>query len=496
MSNAHLEKLHALRQAAGKPLTVGLDDQTILDFLGRDPDLGRAIDMAVTAREQLLKEHAEHFKMEEKALCKLVQEKLLNFYPGPGINPYVPLAAAGSWIVTTHGAVVHDSGGYGMLGMGHAPQKVLEAMAKPFVMANVMTPSFSQKHLTDRLQKEIGRVRGTCPFDKFVFLNSGSESVTFTCRIVDIHGRKMTDPGKPHAGKKISRIAIVEGFHGRTEGPARLSQSCRKAYATHLASFRDPDNMIFLPVNDVPALQQAYEKAEKDGIFIDAVFVEPVMGEGVPGLALSREYYDAARSLTKKYGSLLIVDSIQAALRAQGCLSIVDYQGYENCEPPDMETYSKALNAGQYPLSVIGLRKEVADQYVTGLYGNTMTTNPRACEVACAVLDSVTEQVRTNIRERGKQFIAGFEKLAKEFPGAIDRVVGTGLMACALLNPDKYRVTGEGGFEEWLRRNGIEMIHGGDFGLRFTPSFSITKEEVDLIMRVIARGLKELAGKK
>jgi len=186
------------------------------------------------------------------------------------------------------------------------------------------------------------------------------------------------------------------------------------------------------------------------------------------------------------------VDSIQAALRAQGCLSIVDYRGIETCVPPDMETFSKALNAGQYPLSVIALSGAAAAEYITGLYGNTMTGNPRAMEVGCTVLDSVTEEVRDNIRGRGEEFILKFQALAREFPGAVERVVGTGLMVSAMLNPKRYSVQGEGGFEEFMRVHGIEMIHGGECGLRFTPSFNITSAEIDLIVSVIRRGLKEL----
>eukprot|EP01092_Planopodium_desertum_P013941 TRINITY_DN6872_c0_g2_i1.p2 TRINITY_DN6872_c0_g2~~TRINITY_DN6872_c0_g2_i1.p2 ORF type:complete len:133 (-),score=18.29 TRINITY_DN6872_c0_g2_i1:72-446(-) len=121
-----------------------------------------------------------------------------------------------------------------------------------------------------------------------------------------------------------------------------------------------------------------------------------------------------------------------------------------------------------------------------------MTGNPRAMEVACTVLDSVTEEVRTNIRERGKQFLQRFQEIANDFPGTIDRVVGTGLMVCAILNPNKYTVLGKGGFEEYLRVNGVEMIHGGDTGLRFTPSFSITAKEVDMIAAVIRQGMIDL----
>ena len=45
-----------------------------------------------------------------------------------------------------------------------------------------------------------------------------------------------------------------------------------------------------------------------------------------------------------------------------------------------METYSKALNAGQYPLSVLALTAPTAELYRKGVYGNTMTTNPRALD--------------------------------------------------------------------------------------------------------------------
>jgi len=496
MHNFPLDLLLDLRARSGLAVTDGLPTETIEALLPRHPDLREAIVQASRLRDEMGTSNEAWFRMPEAELCRVVQDDILNFYPEQGINPYVPLAAKGPWIVTTHGAVIHDSGGYGMLGLGHAPQQVLAALSYPHVMANVMTPSVSQRRLTDRLKAEIGHTRGSCPFSRFVFLNSGSEAVTFACRITDIHARKMTDPGGPYAGLRLFRLAAVESFHGRTEGPARLSHSTRRAYATHLASFRHQDETWFLPFNDVPALREVFERAGDDGIFFEALFLEPVMGEGIPGLALTREFYDEARRLTREHGSMLVVDSIQAALRAQGCLSIVDYPGFEGCDPPDMETYSKALNAGQFPVSVVALSAEAAGIYVQGLYGNTMTTNPRAMEVACEVLDAVTPEVRRNIRERGEEFLAKFQEIAREFPGAVTQVVGTGLMVSLMLNPDRYQVLGQDGFEAWLRKHGIEMIHGGDTGLRFTPSFTIRSDEIDLIVDTIRGGMRELAGQR
>jgi acetylornithine/succinyldiaminopimelate/putrescine aminotransferase len=488
-----LEVLNSMRAAAGEAVTTGLPDAVIERFARRDARLVQAVEMAVEARERWQAVHGPIFSLAEKELCRLLQARILNFYPSPSINPYVPLAALGPWIVTSHGAVLHDSGGYGMLGLGHAPESVVAAISQPLPMANVMTPSFSQLALTERLVKEIGRSHGACPFGKFVFLNSGSEAVTFTCRVTDIHARTMTEPGARHAGKPVLRLAITDGFHGRTEGPARLSESCRPSYTKHLASFRGTDNLIFVPINDVLTLERVFQEVERTGLCFEAAFIEPVMGEGVPGLSMTPRFYAALRALTKSSGALLVVDSIQAALRAQGCLSIVDYPGFESCEAPDMETYSKALNAGQYPLSVVALTDGVAATYVTGLYGNTMTGNPRAMEAACAVMDAVTDDVRANIRARGRDLCDGLEGLAAEFPGAIDRVVGTGLMVSALLNPARYRVLGDGGFEQYLRQHGIEMIHGGETGLRFTPPFDITRDEVDLIVSVVRQGLLDPA---
>ena len=104
--------------------------------------------------------------------------------------------------------------------------------------------------------------------------------------------------------------------------------------------------------------------------------------------------------LTKEHDSMLLVDSIQAGIRGQGCLSVIDYEGrFQDAEVPDLETWSKAINAGQYPLSVLGMNDRAAEMYVVGIYGNTMTTNPRALETAVAVLEQITPELRRNIEK-------------------------------------------------------------------------------------------------
>ena len=211
------------------------------------------------------------------------------------------------------------------------------------------------------------------------------------------------------------------------------------------------------------------------------MFMEPVMGEGNPGRAVPRAFYAAARELTKKHDTLLLMDSIQAGIRTTGHLSVVDYPEFAGLGAPDMETYSKALNAGQYPLSVLAVSERAEKLYRKGIYGNTMTTNPRAMDVASTVLDALTPALRANIVERGREFIAKFEQLAKELPGLITNVQGTGLLFSAELSKD-FKCYGTGSTEEYLRERGFGVIHGGTNSLRFTPPFTITSDEVDLIV--------------
>ena len=493
-----LEHLWAIRDLSNgsSAQTTGLSDDVIKRFLfktdgGEHSKLMHAIEEAVVTFDRLVAEFGiEYMAQDEATLVSSVQSDYINFYSAATINPYVAIAARGPWIITSEGAGLHDNGGYGMLGSGHGPDEILDSMSKNWVMANVMTPSFSQKRLSDRLRIELGHTRNHCPFTKFICMNSGSESVTVALRIADVNANKLTGSGGRHEGKPIKLLAIEQAFHGRTDRPAQISHSCKDGYDKNLATFRDRDNLLLVPMNDVDALRAAYSRAENEGFFIELMAIEPVQGEGNPGQCVTREFYDEARRLTLEHGSMFLVDSIQAGIRGQGTLSIIDYPGFETCEVPDLETWSKALNAGQYPLSVLGMGPRAAELYVVGIYGNTMTTNPRALETAIAVLNHITPELRTNIRERGAELVDKLERLAAELPDIIVKVQGTGLLCCAELNPDTHPVVGFGQVEEMCRKNGLGIIHGGVNALRFTPHFGITSEEIDLIIDLVRNTLK------
>ena len=482
--------LDQMRASSGSAETVGLTNEVILDFASRDASLIQAIEEAEVRQKEF---SSDLLMMNESDLVSHLQEDFVNFYAPATINPYVAVAARGPWIVTSHGAVVHDNGGYGMLGGGHGPEDIIHAMSKNHVMANVMTPSISQARLAAALKKELGHTRGSCPFSKFICMNSGSESMTVAMRICDVNSKIMTGPGGRHEGKPVKLLAIERAFHGRTDRPAQISHSCKGKYDKVLKTFSERDNLILVPSNDIEALRAAFRDAEENGFFIESMSVEPVQGEGNPGQCIDREFYDEARRLTNEHGSMLIIDSIQAGIRGQGTLSLVDYEGFQDAEEPDLETWSKALNAGQYPLSVLGLNDRAAELYVVGIYGNTMTTNPRALETAVAVLERITPELRQNIRDRGREFVEKLNALAEELPGTITQVQGTGLLLSAELDPEKMKVVGFDDVEVWCRKQGLGVIHGGINALRYTPHFNITSEEVDLVIDITRRAIKHFS---
>jgi aldehyde dehydrogenase (NAD+) len=464
-----------------------LSKETVEFFLGFDQNLKIALNEASDKYQKLKNEYPELVNYSEKDLINYLRENILNFYPLSSASPYVPLAAKGPWIITFHGGVIYDTGGYGMIGLGHNPDVVLESIGKEQVMANIMTASFSHKEIVTALQDNIGYGR-KCPFTHFCFLNSGSEAVSFAARISDARAGKKKF-------KSAKYITLKNSFHGRTYLPAKASGSSQKKYSV-LASFKNGnEKCIEVEPNNIEELRAAFEYAKKENIFIEMMLMEPVMGEGRAGFSISKEFYAEARKLTLEHDSLLLIDSIQAGLRCQGVLSIVDYPGFELLDAPDIETYSKAINGGQFPLSVLAMTERASKAYQSGIYGNSMTGNPRAMDLAVSVLGTFNKEKRNNIISQGEYFRGRLDDLKLIYPDIIEEVTSTGLLLATKIN-SKYNVDGFDGLEQAIRKQGVNVIHGSGNRLRFTPWFGINNAETDLIIEILRITFDELGSKK
>tara|TARA_Y100000590_G_C15739079_1_gene1019587 strand:+ start:43 stop:1350 length:1308 start_codon:yes stop_codon:yes gene_type:complete len=421
-------------------------------------------------KQQLLRLKPEYFdyKLNNRINLKNIQKNFINFYNEDTIQPYIPAIAGGPWILTTEDKLIYDAGGYGMLGLGHNPYDVLNKLSKPQVMANIMTPNYSQLEFSNLLLNEIG------DHNKIIALNSGSEANTLAMRIANIHN------------KSNSVLVSMKGsFHGRTENPSKVSESCQNSYIKYLNEYNNKYNynnkkIYFIDYNNLNNLEETFNIIKKNNEFPEITLFEPVQGEGNPGNSITPSFYNKLRKLTKEMGGLLLADSIQAGIRCTGELSITRYPGFENIDPPDFETFSKALNAGQFPLSILAVNKNIKNRYKTGLYGNTMTGNPRGLDIASVVLKNITPQLKINIINSGKLLLEYFKNLEQTYP-FINNITGTGLLLAIHL--DKSIPVLE--IEKNLRLRGLNVIHGGENALRFTPWFKINKEEIEYICSIL-----------
>jgi len=414
-----------------------------------------------------------------------IQDHMLNFYPKNTIVPYIPISAQGPWIITHNAAIVYDVGGYGMLGFGHSPQWALDTLSKPHIMANIMTPNLIQRHFSSRLNYSIGMNRREgSPYSNFACLNSGSEAIELATRITDLN-TKLNNVND----KKSTFIVLKGSFHGRTMKAAQLSNSCNNTYNKYLNSFRDNIPVHTVEVNNEQDLNDTILSL-KNEYLIEGMIMEPVMGEGNPGIPITPSFYQLARKITRDNNSHLIIDSVQSALRTRGYLSIVDYPGFENLESPDMEIFSKAISSGQFPISVLAVTPDISEIFKTGIYGNTMTCNPKGLEIAIETLNRINYDVIENINEKGLEFKKILEKLQKKYPEIATHVTGTGLLL-ALHISEKYPVVDNNGLEYLCRHNGLNVIHGGNNALRFTPHFKITTDEIKLVEKILDKSFSQ-----
>ena len=231
------------------------------------------------------------------------QKNVLQFYDKKTLSPYIPLYAKGPWIITETGAVLYDVGGYGMLGFGHSPNWVKHILSKPHVMTNIMTPHRIHQLFTDELQNKIGvHEYNTCPYTHFAFLNSGSECMELAMRITDLQKQNHSSNSK-----KQVWITLKNGFHGRTHMSAQLSDSCANHYTQYLQSFKN-EHVHVVDINHTQDFIDLFHMLNESN-HVQAVVMEPVMGEGNPGVQMDKPFYNAVRTLTHEHGSQLVIDS-------------------------------------------------------------------------------------------------------------------------------------------------------------------------------------------
>ena len=376
---------------------------------------------------------------------------LFNVYP---LNPIAITKAAGSRVWDDKGQEYLDMyGGHAVISIGHThPHWVkriedqLHAMA--FYSNSVIMP------IQEQLATAINEVSGKKDFQLFL-CNSGAEANENALKLASFHtGRK-----------KI--IAFKKSFHGRTSLAVAATDN-----PSIVAPVNETDNIIFLPFNDITALENCIAAQGKE---IAAVIIEGI--QGVAGIyEASIPFLQAIRKCCDEAGVVYIADSVQCGYGRTGQFFSHDIAGVN----ADIYSMAKGMGNG-FPIGAILIAPHIQAKF--GLLGTTFGGNPLACAAALAVIEVIQkENLMALAAEKGSYLIDALKNIA-----GVKTVRGRGLMIGFEM---------EAGLED-LRKvllNDCKVFTGEAKPnvIRLLPSLAITMEDIQLFLNRLNAAIQQL----
>jgi acetylornithine/N-succinyldiaminopimelate aminotransferase len=377
---------------------------------------------------------------------------LFNVYP---LNPIAITKASGSRVWDEKGQEYLDMyGGHAVISIGHTnPHWVkriedqLHAIA--FYSNSVILPI--QTQLADLLNEVSGKK------DYQLFLcNSGAEANENALKLASFHtGRK-----------KI--VAFKKSFHGRTSLAVAATDN-----PSIVAPVNETNNIIFLPLNDIPALENCFKE---QGDQIAGVIVEGI--QGVAGIyEASDTFLQSIRSLCDTHGALYIADSVQCGYARSGQFFAHDHAGVY----ADIYAMAKGMGNG-FPIGGILIAPHIPPKF--GMLGTTFGGNPLACAAALAVLEVIQqENLISAAEEKGKYLMEALQQTK-----GVKVVRGRGLMI---------------GFEMEEAFTDIRKVLLNDFKvftgeakpnvIRLLPSLAISMEDIQLFLERLNQAIHQIS---
>jgi len=318
--------------------------------------------------------------------------KLFDVYP---LNNITITKALGSRVWDDQDNEYMDLyGGHAVISIGHTHphwvKRIEEQLHKiAFYSNSIKIP------LQEALATKLGELSGKENYDLFL-CNSGAEANENALKLASFHtGRK-----------KI--IAFKKAFHGRTSLAVAATDN-----PSIVAPVNETENIIFLPFNDINALQEEFEKK---GNTIAAVIVEGIQGVGGINVA-SNEFLQAIRSVCDDHGAVFVADSVQCGYGRSGKFFSHDHAGVN----ADIYTMAKGMGNG-FPIGGIIIAPKFSAKH--GMLGTTFGGNHLACAAALAVLETIEkENLLENANKVGNYLMQELKNIQE-----ISGVRGYGLM--------------------------------------------------------------------
>ncbi len=376
--------------------------------------------------------------------------KMFDVYPVYNVDI---VRAEGSYVWDNKGTKYLDMyGGHAVISIGHTNPHYVKMLTDQLNRIGFYSNSViidQQRELAEKL----GELSGKEDYQLFL-CNSGAEANENALKLASFFNGK----------KKV--IAMKGAFHGRTSLAVAATDNPKIQ-----APVNQTDNVIFIPLNDEKALEEAF-LANPDEI--SAVILEGIQGVG--GIyEATPSFLRKIRSLCDQYNAVYVADSVQCGCGRTGQYYSHDWAGVS----ADIYSMAKGIGNG-FPMGAISIAPKI--QPVYGMLGTTFGGNPLACTAAIAVADVIKEEnLIDNAKKMGDYLIAELRQL----PG-VKEVRGRGLMIGVEL------------FEEAapLRKKLIydEHIFVGSAGnknvFRLLPALNITPAHCDQLLNSLKKLLK------
>jgi acetylornithine/N-succinyldiaminopimelate aminotransferase len=374
--------------------------------------------------------------------------KLFDVYPLFDIEP---VKAEGSFIWDKNGIKYLDLyGGHAVISIGHSHPHYIQKLTEQLNAIGFYSNSVKIK-LQEELAKKLGALSGYPDYQLFL-CNSGAEANENALKLASFNNGK----------KKI--IAFGKSFHGRTSLAVAATDD-----AKILAPVNATDNILFLPLND----EQAFEQALNNEVC--AVIVEGIQGVGgvyIPTV----KFLKKVKSLCEKLGVLLILDEVQSGYGRSGKFFAHQYADVK----PDLITVAKGMGNG-FPVGGVLIHPDIKPKH--GMLGTTFGGNHLACAAAIAVLDVIkNENLIMNAENIGNYLMQEI----KSIEGVKD-VRGQGLMVGVELEIPSAAIR-----NELLHQYKIFTGSSSDKNtLRILPALNISKTEIDIFLNAFKNVLSK-----
>jgi alanine-glyoxylate transaminase/(R)-3-amino-2-methylpropionate-pyruvate transaminase len=249
-------------------------------------------------------------------------------------------------------------------------------------------------------------------------LSSGSEAVELAILMARVYTQRHTI------------VALRQAFHGAAGATALAATAISRFHqmlpgASGIVHVTNPDQYrgIHGPGID-PYLDElrASVASSTNGEVAGFIF-EPVQGYGGV-IPLPSEYVRAAAALTRESGGVVISDEVQTGVGRTGA----HFFGFmEHDVVPDMVVMAKGIGNG-FPLSVVIVRREIAEAMTSRVFMSTMGSNPTTSAAGRGVLAALEHQgLQENARVVGEHAIGLFRELQEKYE-VVGDVRGRGLM--------------------------------------------------------------------